>query len=75
MGTFDAWDALLAEPDPDPLEIIRLAGMFSRYLDAVANRAATEAWERGATVHDLSSAYGHPRKPTPWIPPGRTGSP
>jgi hypothetical protein len=65
VGTFDFWEGLLGEDDPDPLEIIRAAGMYSRYLDAVVVRAATEATRCGASAQDLSTAYGHPNKRPP----------
>ena len=66
MATFEDWDRLLGEDDPDPVEIIRLAGMYSRYLDAVVRRAAIDAKRRGATTQELVYAYGHPNSRFPW---------
>jgi hypothetical protein len=68
VGTFDYWDSLLADDDPDPMEIIRAAGMYTRYLDAVVIRAAKEATQRGVTAQELSTAFGQSQTRAPWRP-------
>ena len=58
MGTWDEWDALLAEDDPDPLEVLRLASTYRRYLGAVERQAAMTAHAAGHSWQDIGRALG-----------------
>ncbi len=62
MGAWDQWDALLAQPDPDPLEVMTLAAQYQRYLDAIAERAIPAARSSGATWEQIGSAVGTTRQ-------------
>ena len=66
MGKFDAWDEALAEDDPDPLAIIRLAGMYTRYLNAVVDEASTVTMKRGVSLDEVSDAFHGNTMPVPF---------
>ena len=68
MATLETSDQLLGEDDPDPVGIIRLAGVSPRYLDAVVPASSHRRQARGATTQELVYAYGHPNSRFPWQP-------
>jgi len=79
VATWDAWDALLADDDPDPLEVLRLAGTYRRYLQAVERQAAVAARAAGHSWEDIGQALGV-RRQAAWQrlrdrPPGRRAGP
>ena len=53
MSAWDEWDRLLAEPTPDPLEVIKLAARYQRYLDAVQMKASEAELNRIFSSHSV----------------------
>jgi|KBSMisStaDraftv2_1062788.scaffolds.fasta_scaffold2076453_1 hypothetical protein len=62
MSAWDEWDRLLAEPTPDPLEVIKLAARYQRYLDAVQMKAVPAARASGHTWEEIGAAIGTSRQ-------------
>jgi hypothetical protein len=62
MGAWDEWEALLAQPNPDPLEVVTLAAQYQRYLDAIVERAIPAARNAGATWEQIGTAVGTTRQ-------------
>jgi len=62
MGAWDEWDALLAQPEPDPLEVIELASRYQRYLDAIQMNAVPAARADGHTWDEIGQAIGTSRQ-------------
>jgi hypothetical protein len=59
---FAAWDKIAQDPDPDPIEVVRTAGMYQRYFAAVQDRAARLARKRGVTWEEIGQAAGTTRQ-------------
>jgi hypothetical protein len=62
MGAWDQWDELLAESEPDPLEVLKLAAQYDRYLNAIMARAVPAAKSAGYTWEQIGSAVGTSRQ-------------
>ena len=62
VGAWDEWDELLAQPDPDPLDVVRLAAQYQRYLDAIMARAVPAARSAGSTWEQIGRAIGTTRQ-------------
>jgi hypothetical protein len=61
-STWEAWDRLIRSADPDPLEVIRLAGTYQRYLFEVQDRAVRAARSQGRTWEEIGDAVGTTRQ-------------
>lgn len=59
---WEAWDRLIRSADPDPLEVIRLAGTYQRYLFEVQDRAVRAARSQGRTWEEIGDAVGTTRQ-------------
>jgi len=62
MGSWDEWDALLGQREPDPLEVLKLAAQYQRYLDAIMTRAVPAARSAGHTWEQIGGAIGTSRQ-------------
>jgi hypothetical protein len=62
MSAWDDWDALLAQPEPDPLEVLKLASQYQRYLDAIQMKAVPAARAEGHTWDEIGKAIGTSRQ-------------
>jgi hypothetical protein len=61
-NAWDAWDELLGRAEPDPLEVIRLAAQYQRYLDAIQMKAVPAARAQGHTWDEIGKAIGTSRQ-------------
>ena len=62
VSAWDAWDELIHSSDPDPLEVIRLAGTYQRYLFEIQDRAVKAARKQGRTWEEIGEAIGTTRQ-------------
>lgn len=61
-GAWDAWERLIRSSDPDPMEVIRLAGTYQRYLFEVQDKAVRAARAQGRTWEEIGEAVGTTRQ-------------
>jgi hypothetical protein len=59
---FEAWEQILESPDPDPLEILRLAAAFGSYFEAVERDGVAFARANGRTWAQIAEALGSSRQ-------------
>ena len=59
---WEPWDRLLHGDDPDPLEVIRVAGMYQRYFFEVQDRAVRVARAQGRSWEEIGQAVGTTRQ-------------
>src|SRR5438105_3864864 len=57
-----SWEAAIAADDPDPMEILRLAGMFQRYFFKVQDHAVKAARVQGHSWEEIGDAIGVTRQ-------------
>ncbi len=62
MSAWDQWDDVIRRPDPDPLEVLRAAGMYQRYLFEVQDKAVKAARAQGHTWEEIAQAVGTTRQ-------------
>jgi hypothetical protein len=62
MSAWAAWDELLGQPEPDPMEVLRLAAQYQRYLDAIQIKAVPAARQAGHTWEEIGNAIGTSRQ-------------
>jgi len=58
----EAWDKIARDPDPDPIDVVRVAGMYQRYFAEVQDRAGRLARKRGLTWEEIGRAAGTTRQ-------------
>ena len=61
-GAWDAWERLIRSSDPDPMEVLRLAGTYQRYLFEVQDKAVRAARAQGRTWEEIGEAVGTTRQ-------------
>lgn len=61
-GAWDAWERLIRSGDPDPMEVIRLAGTYQRYLFEIQDKAVRAARAQGRTWEEIGVAVGTTRQ-------------
>lgn len=61
-GAWEAWERLIRSSDPDPMEVIRLAGTYQRYLFEVQDKAVRAARAQGRTWEEIGEAVGTTRQ-------------
>jgi hypothetical protein len=61
-ATWDAWEQLIRSTDPDPMEVLRLAGTYQRYLFEVQDKAVRAARAQGRTWEEIGEAVGTTRQ-------------
>jgi hypothetical protein len=61
-GAWDAWEQLIRSADPDPLDVIRLAGTYQRYLFEIQDKAVRAARSQGRTWQEIGEAVGTTRQ-------------
>lgn len=64
-GRWDAWDAIVAKQDIEPLEVLRVAAMYERYFQEVQNRAVRAARAQGHSWQQIADSVGTTRQ-TAW---------
>ena len=57
-GAWERWQGLLAQENPDPLEVIKQGAAFSRYFEAVVRKAVAVATQTGRTDDEITAALG-----------------
>ncbi|MDP8931773.1 MAG: hypothetical protein M3O70_25195 [Actinomycetota bacterium] len=58
-STWSGFDEVIRDPNAGPLDVLRIVGVYKRYLDAVEQEAVKAARGTGATSQaSLPSAYG-----------------
>lgn len=62
LSAWQAWDQLVHDGDPNPLEILRGASQFQRYFDAVQGAAVKAARGEGSTWDEIGQAIGVSRQ-------------
>ncbi len=62
MSAWDQWEDVIRRPDPDPLEVLRAAGMYQRYLFEVQDKAVKAARAQGHTWEEIAQAVGTTRQ-------------
>jgi len=62
MSAWDQWEDVIRRPDPDPLEVLRAAGMYQRYLFEVQDKAVKAARAQGHTWEEIAHAVGTTRQ-------------
>jgi len=62
MSVWDQWEAVIRRPDPDPLEVLRAAGMYQRYLFEIQDKAVKAARAQGHTWEEIAQAVGTTRQ-------------
>ncbi|MDQ3931627.1 MAG: hypothetical protein M3252_02160 [Actinomycetota bacterium] len=55
---WDGFDAVIRDPDSRPLDVLRVVGVYQRYLDAVEREAVKAARRTGSTWHEIATAIG-----------------
>ena len=61
-SSWGEWESLLAQDDPDPLEILRAATRFERYFVAVEGAAVRAARVKGKSWDEIAQAVGRTRQ-------------
>ena len=61
-GAWDAWERLIRSSDPDPMEVLRMAGTYQRYLFEVQDKAVRAARAQGRTWEEIGEAVGTTRQ-------------
>ncbi len=56
------WERLIADPEVDPLEVLRAATTFARYFAAVQGRSVAAARDAGHTWEEIAEAVGRTRQ-------------
>ena len=56
------WERIRNAPEPDPLEVLRIAAMYGRYFDAVEQEAIGVARKLGKTWDEIAAALGQTRQ-------------
>ena len=59
---WDSWERMIRSSDPDPMEVIRLAGTYQRYLFEVQDKAVCAARSQGRTWEEIGEAVGTTRQ-------------
>ncbi|MDP8937971.1 MAG: hypothetical protein M3O23_09645 [Actinomycetota bacterium] len=62
MSVWDQWEEAIRCPDPDPLEVLRAAGMYQRYLFEIQDKAVKAARAQGHTWEEIARAVGTTRQ-------------
>jgi hypothetical protein len=57
-ATWEAWEQLRAESDPDPLRVLEAAAAFQSYFSAVEREAIRVARAKGKTWNEIGAALG-----------------
>ena len=61
-GAWEAWERLIRSSDPDPMEVLRLAGTYQRYLFEIQDKAVRAARAQGRTWEEIGEAVGTTRQ-------------
>ena len=59
---WDEWDQLIAGGDPDPIDVLRVAGKYQRYLFEIQDRAVKAARAQGRSWEEIAQAVGTTRQ-------------
>jgi hypothetical protein len=59
---WESWEAIRANPDPDPLEVLRVAGTFRRYFETAEREGIAFARAEGNTWEQIAEALGQSRQ-------------
>jgi len=59
---WESWEAIRANPDPDPLEVLRVAGTFRRYFEMAEREGIAFARVGGHTWEQIAEALGQSRQ-------------
>lgn len=62
MSVWDPWEEAIRRTDPEPLEVLRAAGMYQRYLFEVQDKAVKAARAQGHTWEEIARAVGTTRQ-------------
>lgn len=57
-----AWERIRTAPEPDPLEVLRVAVTYVRYFNAVEDEAIAVARKLGKTWDEIADALGQSRQ-------------
>ena len=59
---WESWERIRASPDPDPLEVLRVAAAFGRYFDAAQKEAISFARSAGSSWEQIAETLGQSRQ-------------
>lgn len=59
---WEQWERIRASPDPDPLEVLRLATAFCRYFETAQKEAISFARSSGLTWEQIAESLGQSRQ-------------
>lgn len=57
-----AWERIRASPDPDPLEVLRVAAAFTRYFETAQKEAIAFARSAGLSWEHIAGSLGRSRR-------------
>jgi hypothetical protein len=61
-SSWETWEQLLHERDPDPVAVLRAASQFLRYFESVQGEAVKAARHRARTWEEIGEAMGVTRQ-------------
>jgi CHAD domain-containing protein len=62
-GSFwEAWETIRADPDPDPLEALRVVAAVRRYFDMAEREGIAFARAAGSTWEQIAESLGQSRQ-------------
>ena len=62
LATWQAWDDLIQQDTPNPLEVLQAAAKYERYLYAVEERAVRAERSSGHTCEEIAEVLGTSRQ-------------
>jgi hypothetical protein len=59
---WEAWERIRSSPDPDPLEVLRVAAAFGRYFETAQKEAISFARSAGLSWEQIAESLGQSRQ-------------
>jgi hypothetical protein len=61
-ASWERWESLRSDPDPDPIEVLRTVATFQHYFREVERQAVQVARAKGQTWKEIGAALGRTRQ-------------